>query len=233
MRAFLIELAYFLGTLWSNAWRWALRKKRNLGLTVAGLVIGLIVLAIAVQGGNAPSTDSTATPTPTPTEEVRYTEVTAVPAEPGEGVSGQGDEGSDSDKTDEAGETSKPLDRTEPEAVARAWATAYLVRESAEETEWQQQITPYTMPGVVQQLALQAFQPEQILYGKAPTKVTEITVTDAEADAEKNTPVRWSHNLVVAVKGDDGSTTTITFGLVLVESTDGWAVTSVEEIAVK
>ena len=53
MRAFLVELGYFLGTLWSKTWRWALRKRRNLAISVAVVIVLLIVTGAIGQFENA------------------------------------------------------------------------------------------------------------------------------------------------------------------------------------
>ncbi|KJL49555.1 hypothetical protein RS84_00029 [Microbacterium hydrocarbonoxydans] len=222
MQAFFVELGYFLATVWSNVWRWALRKRRNLALTVGVIIVLFVVVATIMQGASSrPTARPTATPTPTPTEV--YTEVTARPVAGGEGTG-------TATPTPEPTETA-PAD--EAEKAARQWATDYLERPSAEDTSWKTELEAYTIPSVVAQLDGQAFRPEGILYGKAPTTVTDVTISAPPQDAETSTPVRWSRSLAATVQAQDGSTTKVTFGIVLMQSDKGWMVTSVEEISVE
>lgn len=239
MRAFLVELTHFLGTLWGRSWRWVIRKRRNVAILFGGVLFALIVLSIVVQSSPTGTPIAKPTPTPTPTDTIAYSDVTATPlptakatptarptASPGASTSADKSKGIPAPKEPK-------VDRSNPESVARGWATAYLSRPSAEWLDWAQWIDDYTMPAVVKQLQLQAFQPEQILDGKAPTAVTKVEVAPPGADADTNTPVRWSHNLVVTVLSGDGSSTKITFAVVLSDSDAGWTVTQVEEVSVQ
>lgn len=216
MRAFLVELGYFLGTLWSKTWRWALRKRRNLAISVAVVIVLLMVTGAIVQGTSTrPEVKPTPTPTPTSTEV--YTEVTAAPIDGGAGTP-----------------TPEPTEAVdEAEKVARQWATDYLERPSDEDTAWKETVGAYTIPTVLEQLDAQAFRPEGILDGKAPTEIIEVTFSDPQEGAETNTPVRWSRTLIASVEGQDGSTTKITFGVVLMKGETGWMVTHVEEISLE
>lgn len=216
MRAFLVELGYFLGTLWSKTWRWALRKRRNLAISGAVVIVLLMVTGAIVQGTSTrPEVKPTPTPTPTSTEV--YTEVTAAPIDGGAGTP-----------------TPEPTEAVdEAETVARQWATDYLERPSDEDTAWKEKVGAYTIPTVLEQLDAQAFRPEGILDGKAPTEIIEVTFSDPQEGAETNTPVRWSRTLIASVKGQDGSTTKITFGVVLMKGETGWMVTHVEEISLE
>jgi hypothetical protein len=216
MRAFLVELGYFLGTLWSKTWRWALRKRRNLAISVAVVIVLLMVTGAIVQGTSTrPEVKPTPTPTPTSTEV--YTEVTAAPIDGGAGTP-----------------TPEPTEAVdEAETVARQWATDYLERPSDEDTAWKEKVGAYTIPTVLEQLDAQAFRPEGILDGKAPTEIIEVTFSDPQEGAETNTPVRWSRTLIASVKGQDGSTAKITFGVVLMKGETGWMVTHVEEISLE
>lgn len=216
MRAFLVELGYFLVTLWSKTWRWALRKRRNLAISVAVVIVLLMVTGAIVQGTSTrPEVKPTPTPTPTSTEV--YTEVTAAPIDGGAGTP-----------------TPEPTEAVdEAEKVARQWATDYLERPSDEDTAWKETVGAYTIPTVLEQLDAQAFRPEGILDGKAPTEIIEVTFSDPQEGAETNTPVRWSRTLIASVEGQDGSTTKITFGVVLMKGETGWMVTHVEEISLE
>lgn len=220
MRAFLVELGYFLGTLWSKTWRWTLRKRRNLAISVA-VVIVLLIVAGAIVQGTSTRPEVKPTPTPTPTSTEVYTEVTAAPIDGGAGTA-----------TPEP--TEEPTEAVdEAEAVARQWATDYLERPSDEDTAWKEKVGAYTVPTVLEQLDAQAFRPEGILDGKAPTEILEVTFSDPQEGAETNTPVRWSRTLIASVEGQDGSTTKITFGVVLMKGETGWMVTHVEEISLE
>lgn len=223
MQAFFVELGYFLAALWSNVWRWTLRKRRNLALTVGVIVVLFIVVGMVMQGTSARPT-ARPTPTPTPTSTEVYTEVTARPVTGGEGTA-------TATPTPEPSETADPAD--EAEKTARQWATDYLERPSADDASWKSELEAYTIPSVVAQLDGQAFRPEGILYGKAPTTVTDVTISAPPQDAETSTPVRWSRSLTATVQAQDGSTTKIVFGIVLMLSDNGWMVTSVEEISVE
>lgn len=124
------------------------------------------------------------------------------------------------------------LDREDPEAVVQTWATAYLQREEPFDTAWMDVLYDFTSAPVVQQLSLQAFGPEQILDGKAPTTLGAVEITDPAPDAEKNTPVRWSHTVTTHVTGADGSVTVIAFSVVMIHTREGWEITSAEELSV-
>jgi hypothetical protein len=124
------------------------------------------------------------------------------------------------------------LDREDPEAVVQTWAEAYLQREEPFDTAWMDVLYEFTSAPVVSQLSLQAFGPEQILDGKAPTTLGAVEITEPAPDAEKNTPVRWSHTVTTHVTGADGSVTVIAFSVVMLHTRDGWEITSVEELSV-
>lgn len=124
------------------------------------------------------------------------------------------------------------LDREDPEAVVQTWAKTYLQREEPFDTAWMDVLYDFTSAPVVSQLSLQAFGPEQILDGKAPTTLGTVEITAPAPDAEKNTPVRWSRTVTTHVAGADGSVTVIAFGVVMIHTRDGWEITSVEEISV-
>ena len=221
MRAFLVELGYFLGTLWSRTWRWALRRKVNLAITSASVLALLIIWGMAIQGNGPQATahlNSTPTPVPTPTQ--AYTEVVATPVGGGE-------------STPLPVPSSPPADMSAAESIARDWATAYLGRSSADDTAWKELISAYTIPSVVQQLDGQAFRAQGVLYGLAPTTVTDITIKPPPADGETNTPIRWSRTVAVSVQTRVGSTVTIEFAVVLMKEAGGWKVTSVEEMKVE
>lgn len=220
MNGFFTELGYFFATLWSNTWRWAIRKKRNLAISL-GVVVVLIVVVGALTQGTAPRPEARPTPTPTPTSTEAYTEVTASPINGGAGTPTPAPTDAAQSATDEA------------EAAARQWATDYLARPSAEDTSWKERAAAYTIPTVLEQLDGQAFRSEGILEGQAPTEVTDIAIGAAPEGAETSTPVRWSRTLTATVQGQSGSTTIVTFGLVLMLGESGWTVTSVEEISVE
>lgn len=227
MQAFLVELGRFLLTLWGNLYRWALRKRRNLVITFAGAVVLFIAGAAIVNSGTG-ETVAKPTPTPTPTSTVVYTDVTATPVTGGEGSATE-----EPTPAPEASASDATADEDQAESVARQWAMDYLERESAEDTTWKDAMGEYTIASVVEQLDAQAFRPEGIMDGQAPTTVTDVVIADPAADAETNTPVRWSHNVIVTVQGQDGTAKTITFGLVLMAGDGGWSVTSVSEISVE
>ncbi|MBW8764528.1 MAG: hypothetical protein JF592_18440 [Microbacterium sp.] len=123
------------------------------------------------------------------------------------------------------------LDREDPEAVVQTWAEAYLQREEPFDTSWMDVLYEFTSAPVVSQLSLQAFGPEQILDGKAPTTLGTVEITEPAPDAEKNTPVRWSRTVTTHVTGADGSVSVIAFGIVMIHTREGWEITSVEEIS--
>lgn len=219
MRSFFTELGRFLATVWGNAWRWTIHRKRNLLITVGALALIVVVIAAVQNNGGGLPGDPDATPTPTPTETVDWVEATATPA-PGSSLA-----------TGQTGEPTPPTtDLSGAEETAKAWASGYLERVAEDDNSWRGRIEDITMPGVIEQLSRQAFEPENILHGEAPTRLTDVTISAPEPDAEKNTPVRWSRNLTATVEGAN-STTEVTFGVVLVKGGAGWMVTSVEEIS--
>lgn len=123
------------------------------------------------------------------------------------------------------------VDREDPEAIARAWAEAYLVRVDPTDQGWKNTLYDFTAVSVVNQLTLQAFESEQILDGKAPTTLTGFEISDPAPDGVKNTPVRWSHTVTVNVTGEDASVSTIAFAIIMIHTRDGWQITSVEELS--
>lgn len=232
MRAFAVEFLRFSATVWSRMWRWTLRKRRNFFITLGVAVLILVVVSTVFSSAPKP-TITEATPTPTPTATTKYTEIKATPVAGGApGSSGAPEKGNPASSSAGSIPTEPEVDRSSAESVARGWLTAYLSRPSDSWVDWEKWVEPYTMPKILAQVRGQAFHAPSVLEGKAPTTVTEIKVTDPEPDAETNTPIRWSHNLVVNVGAGDGSALAITYGLVLGNSDDGWVVTSVSEVAV-
>jgi hypothetical protein len=226
MKAFVVELLRFLSAVWSRSWRWTLRKKRNFFLSF-GVLGFIVVLASGVLQSAPDAPEAAPTPTPTPTSTLTYTEIQATP------FGGSGD--ATPEPTTAAGQsipepTEPVVDLTNPESVAQAFLTAYLSRPNAEWDTWTQWVSGYTMPEIIEQLRSQMFFHPGLLEGKPPTAVAALRIGEPEADAETNTPIRWSHTIAVDVLSADGSTTTVSYGLVLADSDAGWIVTSVAEV---
>lgn len=213
MQAFLTELVRFLAVLADNGRRWAMRNRRNVFL-VAGVACAALIAFSTIAQAGAPKE----TVKPQKTEAVDpMAEYTAISAEP---VAGE----------QAAPRAGAAKDEGAP-GVAKAWATAYLQRPSAEDSTWQTKIAPYTMGNVLQQLSGPALKAEGLLYDLGgSTTVKKVEIFDPAPDAEKNTPVRWSHTVTATVAGekDPKKPAKITFSLVLMDSDEGWMVTSVE-----
>jgi hypothetical protein len=227
VRAFVVELLRFAGAVWSRSWRWTLRKKRNFFLSFGVLAV-IVVIASGVLQSAPDAPEAAPTPTPTPTSTLTYTEIQATPF-------GGGGEATPEPTTAGAQEIPDPtepvVDLTNPESVAQGFLTAYLARPDAEWDTWTEWVSGYTMPEIVEQVRTQVFFHPGVLEEKPPTAVTALRIGEPEADAETNTPIRWSHTIAVDVLSADGTTTTVNFGLVLANSDAGWIVTSVAEVA--
>lgn len=184
------------------------------------LLIGLAVVALAAGAWWVNSLFQNAKPNPAPIASQSSTpsatpDPTAAPSPTG--TPGEGE--------------AATLDREDPEAVAQTWAEAYLQREEPFETGWMDVLYEFTYAPVVSQLSLQAFGPEQILDGQAPTTLGAVEITAPAPDAEKNTPVRWSRTVTTHVTGADGSVSVIAFAVVMIHTREGWEITSVEELS--
>jgi hypothetical protein len=226
VRAFVVELLRFLGAVWSRSWRWTLRKKRNFFLSFGVLgVIVVIASGVLQSGPEAP--EAAPTPTPTPTSSLTYTEIQATPFG-GSGVATP--EPTTAEGASIPDPTEPAVDLDNPESVAQAFLTAYLSRPNAEWDTWTEWVSGYAMPEIIEQLRAQMFFHPGLLEGKPPTAVAALRIGEPEADAETNTPIRWSHTVAVDVLSADGSTTTVSYGLVLADSDAGWIVTSVAEV---
>lgn len=249
MRAFIVELVRAVLVAWGKTWRVVIRKKRNLFLTLGGVIVALILWSI-VSSAASPAKPKIAEPTATATATIPYSAVTAEPlAKPttapttGTKEAQQGDMGTGpqapADNTAPAlpshaaveipAPTKPAVDRKNQESVAKALATAYLSRPTADWNDWSGWVEDYTSPALVSQLRNQAFQDKSPLTGKAPTRVTEIKVQPADQGSGVDTPVRWSRNLEITVQSGDGTQTVITYAVVLSNTDKGWIVTEAVE----
>lgn len=233
MRAFAVEFVRFVAAVWGNAWRWTLRKKRNFFLS-AGVLLAVVLVMSGVFQSAPKAPVAAPTPTPTPTSTLSYTVIEAKPLDGSAGgaAAGETTPAPDATAAEIPAPTEPAVDLSKPESVAQGWLTAYLSRPAPEWRDWIEWVGPYTMPEILAQVEAQAFFDPSALEGKAPTTVTETRIGEPAADAETNTPIRWSHNVTVDVLSFDGSTTEIVYGLVLAESDSGWIVTKVNEISV-
>jgi hypothetical protein len=239
MTAFVVELVRFIATLWSRAWRWVFRSRRNFVIVSGVLGAAALAYLVIAPSGEAPapkpSPTATAAPDtiyteveataddqtpeqPTPTVTAPTAKQTTVPVEQGAPV---------------AEPTEPAVNRQDPASVVKGWATAYHTRPSAAWLGWEPWVKKYATATTVNQLREQSVGDTFPLAGMTDTTVTKITVNPTPADGTSSTLVRWSHTIDVTVNDATGAAIHITYGVVAALGDDGWTITSVDELAVK
>lgn len=233
MRVFALELARFLRTTWSKVWRWTFRRPLNVLVTFAVLIVLVVGIVVAVRPATSP-TVAEPEPTPTPTATpVPMVEVTATPLNGGD-VADDGDgepTPSSGDDTDATGDVDA-IDTADPEAVARAWATAYFTREEPSDETWADVVGPLSTDDLMTELASMAFLEGTPLDGAQQTTVTDLAIEPRDPSTEASTPIRWSRTLVVTVTDGEGTETTLSYSTVLYLADDVWTLTSVQLLGI-
>ncbi|PPH34150.1 hypothetical protein [Rathayibacter rathayi] len=227
IRNFVIELAHFLGLVWSQTWRWSIRRRRNLLATLGVIAAALIVSSIVAQSGGTPRAAVASTPTPTPTITYSQVQAQAVPT----AVS------SPTTATESPTPAPEPIapeiNAQDAASVAQTWATTYFTRPEASSIAWKKILDPYLDGALVDQLDSVTFEGNGPLVGKTPTSVTDVGLHDASQGAGIDTPVRWSRNADITVHASDGTTVVLSYALELNLSADGWVIVQAQQTSWK
>lgn len=125
-------------------------------------------------------------------------------------------------------------DRADPQHVAEKALKAWLTRETPDSESWERETFSYVAGPAAASMPGQAFAAEVTLDGKTGTTVDPVEFSAAPEDAERETPVRWVRTATVHVHASDGSTTQITYQVVVRQDATGddlWIVWSLDELA--
>lgn len=114
----------------------------------------------------------------------------------------------------------------EAEKAARGALREFVGRGAPDSTAWQQAMTYYATPELIESLSAQPWGPA----ADAPLHVESVAVADAASDGGTSTPTRWEHELTVDATAKDASARTFRFRVVAEKQDDEWIVTGLEEV---
>lgn len=168
------------------------KQQKRLVAAVASVVIVLagagVVWAINQPAAPAPAPVAT-TAAPTMARTFAPTaEATPIPAPPSVTAPEQG-----------------PVDMSNPEAVAIAWAQAYFTRPTGDDTTFQTAIEPYVDPSLSEYMRTDEYNVDGKGYWDQSegTRVLDVKVTPQDGSVGRDTPIRWTRTVEVTVEGID------------------------------
>lgn len=224
MRDFGIELIRLIASVWSRVWRWVIRSKKNLIVTVVVLgVVGIVWASVRSSGdGGSPvadrATESESADSSTE-EPVAYSTIVAVPIADN---SSSSDESSASEKADQG--TLGGNGQAQADRAARTFLTAYLDRDKAGDDAWQAKTAPTVSNSLATQLPKDL---KGLSDGDYPARVASIRVLPTDDDLPVDNSTQWSRPVQVNVTTKSGAEKSMTYALTATDQGDGqgWLVT--------
>jgi len=114
-------------------------------------------------------------------------------------------------------------DTSKAPEVVTAWMTAFTTRSSADDTLWEDTVTPWSADELLGELEESG---SQHIAAHAPTSFVELQVGDPLTEWGRDTPIRWSRQVSVIFTDAKGQKYLAPYRVQAQRGDEGWIITS-------